>query len=77
MFGDIPDEKTAAARSHAGVLGPVPGVVGSLQANEVLKYLAGNHDNLLTDKLLTFDAFNLKFRVVPVKRQENCKACGL
>lgn len=58
----------------AGPLGVVPGVIGTLQAAEAIKYLLGL-GKLLTDRLLTFDALTMRFRVVPVKRNPACPLC--
>lgn len=58
-----------------GPLGAVPGVIGSIQAIETIKYLL-NIGDLLTNRLLTFDALTMRFREVPVKRNSHCKLCG-
>ena len=60
---------------QAGVLGVVPGVIGTLQATEAIKTLLGIGD-LLTDCLLTYDALTMHFRKVPVPRNPHCPACG-
>ena len=52
--------------SLAGVLNTVVGVIGSLQATEVIKYLAGTGD-LLTDRLLTFDAIAMTFSTFTIR----------
>jgi molybdopterin/thiamine biosynthesis adenylyltransferase len=58
-----------------GPLGAVPGVIGSLQALEAIKFITGC-GTLLTDRLLTFDALQMQFRVVPVRRNPRCRLCG-
>lgn len=58
-----------------GPLGAAPGVIGSIQAIEAIKYLL-NIGDLLTNRLLTFDALKTNFREVPVKPNPYCKLCG-
>jgi bacteriocin biosynthesis cyclodehydratase domain-containing protein len=53
----------------------LPGIVGSLQANEVLKLIAGYGDPLV-GRLLTFDAQSTRFSEVKVRRDPSCPACG-
>ncbi len=60
----------------AGILGAVAGTLGTIQATEAVKYLAGFDDGLLTDRLLVYDAKNMKFREVPVQRDPHCVSCG-
>lgn len=60
---------------EAGVLGAMAGVVGTLQAVETLKYLLGVGD-LLTDRLLIFDALPMSFREVTISRNPACPVCG-
>jgi molybdopterin/thiamine biosynthesis adenylyltransferase len=59
----------------AGPLGAVPGVIGAIQATEALKYLL-NMGDLLTNRLLTYDALKMKFREVAVRRNPACSLCG-
>jgi molybdopterin/thiamine biosynthesis adenylyltransferase len=60
---------------QAGVLGVLPGIVGSLQATEAIKHLLGI-GALLTDTLLTYSALTTDFRKVRVRRSEDCPLCG-
>ncbi|MHA1539475.1 MAG: HesA/MoeB/ThiF family protein [Alphaproteobacteria bacterium] len=59
----------------AGVLGVLPGVIGSLQATEAIKFILGE-GTLLTDTLLTYDALSMNFRKVKLKKNPSCKLCG-
>ncbi len=60
----------------SGILGAVAGTLGTIQATEAVKYLAGLEDGLLTDRLLVYDAKTAKFREVEVKRDPHCASCG-
>ncbi|QXI27728.1 molybdopterin-synthase adenylyltransferase MoeB [Pseudomonas vanderleydeniana] len=61
--------------SEAGVVGPLVGLVGSLQALEALKLLAGFGEPLV-GRLLLVDALGTKFRELRVKRDPQCAVCG-
>jgi adenylyltransferase/sulfurtransferase len=61
--------------SEAGVLGPLVGLVGSLQALEALKLLAGFGEPLV-GRLLLIDALGTRFRELRVKRDPHCGVCG-
>nr|WP_249735807.1 molybdopterin-synthase adenylyltransferase MoeB [Pseudomonas sp. RC4D1] len=61
--------------SEAGVLGPLVGTVGSLQALEALKLLAGFGEPLV-GRLLLIDALGTRFRELRVKRDPGCTVCG-
>jgi len=61
--------------SEAGVIGPLVGVVGSLQALEALKLLAGFGEPLV-GRLLLIDAFGSRFRELKVRRDPGCPVCG-
>ena len=53
----------------------LPGIVGSLQANEALKLIVG-YGQPLVGRLLTFDAAGTRFSEVKVRRDPNCPVCG-
>ena len=59
----------------AGPLGAVPGVIGTIQAAEAIKFVVGA-GRLLTNRLLTFDALTMQFREIPVRRNPTCPVCG-
>ncbi|MEX5573154.1 molybdopterin-synthase adenylyltransferase MoeB [Pseudomonas lijiangensis] len=61
--------------SEAGVIGPLVGLVGSLQALEALKLLAGFGEPLV-GRLLLIDALSTRFRELKVKRDPACGVCG-
>jgi adenylyltransferase/sulfurtransferase len=60
---------------EAGILGVLPGVIGIIQANEVIKFILGKGD-LLTGKLLMFNILDSVSRQVRVPRDPQCVACG-
>ncbi|MCY1466348.1 Molybdopterin-synthase adenylyltransferase [compost metagenome] len=61
--------------SEAGVVGPLVGLVGSLQALEALKLLSGFGEPLV-GRLLLVDALGTRFRELRVKRDPECAVCG-
>lgn len=75
VFPEPPPPGAVPSCSQAGVLGAVAGVVGTIQAVEAIKQLLGIGD-LLTDRLLTFDALAMTFRAVQLKRNPRCPLCG-
>lgn len=75
IFPEPPPEDVASACCRDGILGAVPGIIGSIQATEAIKYLTGTGD-LLAGRLLTYDALRMRFREVPVPRNPRCPACG-
>jgi molybdopterin/thiamine biosynthesis adenylyltransferase len=75
VFKNPPPFDIATACSKAGILGAVAGILGTLQATEVLKYVTGV-GQLLTDTLLTFNALTLDFRKIDLSRRADCHACG-
>ncbi len=75
LFPGPPPAKAVAPCGQAGVLGVLPGVIGSLQATEAIKYLLGIGE-LLTGSLLTYNALTMEFRKVPTQRRLDCALCG-
>ena len=57
------------------IIGVTPAVIGCIQATEVIKYIVGL-GNLLTDRLLNYDALGMKFTEFKIKRDPNCTVCG-
>ena len=76
IFEEIPEEGSIPDCSQAGVLGAVPGIIGSIQALEAIKYIVGAGE-LLVGKLLIFDGLIMNMRMVHFKkRNELCRVCG-
>ena len=61
--------------AEGGAISPLPGIIGSFQANEVLKLIVGGAETL-TGKLLHIDSWNLHTSILPVHKNENCPICG-
>ena len=75
IFAAPPPKDAIPTCSQAGVIGVLPGVLGTIQATEAIKFLLGQGD-LLTNRLLTYDALRMRFREVPLRRNANCPVCG-
>ncbi len=75
IFITPPPKNAVPTCSQAGVLGAIAGILGTIQATEALKFITGVGD-LLTNRLLIFDAKKMNFRTVKVKRNPKCPVCG-
>ena len=75
LFPEPPPAGLVPSCQEAGILGVVAGVIGIIQANEVLKYVLGIGE-LLEGRLLIFNALNSSFRQVKVPKDPNCPVCG-
>lgn len=75
MFKEPPPPGAVPTCSQAGVLGAIAGMLGTIQAAETLKYFTGVGE-LLTNKLLTFDAKTMQFQTFKVRKQDSCNLCG-
>jgi molybdopterin/thiamine biosynthesis adenylyltransferase/rhodanese-related sulfurtransferase len=75
LFPSPPPPELAPSCAEGGVLGVLPGVIGSLQANETLKLALGIGDPLV-GRLLLFDALAAEFSEMKLRRDPNCPVCG-
>ncbi|CAA7621491.1 molybdopterin-synthase adenylyltransferase MoeB [Magnetospirillum sp. UT-4] len=75
IYREAPPEGAVPTCSSAGVLGAIAGVMGSLQATEVLKELLGIGETM-AGRLLIVDALSTTFRTVRVPRDPGCPLCG-
>ncbi|MGH9044801.1 MAG: molybdopterin-synthase adenylyltransferase MoeB [Acidimicrobiales bacterium] len=76
LIPEPPPPELAPSCSEAGVLGVLPGIVGSIQALETLKLLLGLGDPLV-GRLLAFDSLEETFRTFRLQRDPGCPACGI
>jgi molybdopterin/thiamine biosynthesis adenylyltransferase len=75
LFEEMPPAGLVPSCQEAGVIGAIPGVVGSLQAIEVIKLILGKGD-VLKNTLLIYDALKTTFRRVRVPKNPECPVCG-
>ena len=75
LYPKPPPVGMAPSCNEAGVLGVLPGVMGTLQATEVLKICLGLGQSI-SGKLLTYDALSLSFSTFEIERDKNCALCG-
>lgn len=74
VFKEEPPQGQVPTTADEGVLGPVPGVMGAIQAIEAIKYITGA-GRLLTGRLLTFDALDMALRTAPLPAEGRCDLC--
>ncbi len=75
LFEEPPPAGLVPSCQEAGVLGVLPGVIGALQATEVLKLILGK-GSPLTGYLLRYDALDTNFRKVKIPKNPDCPICG-
>ncbi len=75
VFKNPPPGEAAMTCSQAGIMGAVAGMLGTIQAAEVVKWITGVGE-LLLNRLLTFDALSMRFREIELAPQPSCGVCG-
>ncbi|MDD5108622.1 MAG: molybdopterin-synthase adenylyltransferase MoeB [Candidatus Omnitrophica bacterium] len=75
VFGSPPPKGAVSTCSQAGILGAVAGMLGTIQATEALKFILRKGD-LLINRLLIFNALDMKFRQAQFRRNPDCPVCG-
>ncbi len=75
LFPEPPPPGLVPSCAEGGVLGVLPGTIGTLQATEALKLLLGIGEPLI-GRLLLYDALDLSFTTVKLKKNPHCKVCG-
>ena len=75
VFPKAPDAALVPSCAEAGVIGPLPGVIGAMMAVEAVKLITGAGESL-GGRLLIYDALYAQTRVIAVKPDKACKVCG-
>ncbi|CAN5768577.1 molybdopterin-synthase adenylyltransferase MoeB [soil metagenome] len=75
IFPEAPPPELAPNCAEAGVLGVLPGIIGSIQATETIKHLLGIGESL-SGRLLVYDALDQSFTEVKARRRPDCPACA-
>ncbi|MEM7242834.1 MAG: HesA/MoeB/ThiF family protein [Pseudomonadota bacterium] len=75
LFPDQPKAGLAPNCAEAGVVGALPGVIGSVMSLECLKYITGSGKNLV-DLMLIYDSLSGDWRRISLKRDKDCAVCG-
>ena len=75
LYPEPPPPGLVPSCAEGGVLGVLPGIVGSIQAMETIKLILGAGDPLV-GRLLLFDALAMRFRELKLKRNPECPVCG-
>jgi sulfur-carrier protein adenylyltransferase/sulfurtransferase len=75
IYPEPPPPGLVPSCAEGGVLGVLPGIVGAIQANETIKIILGAEE-ILTNRLLLLDAWQMKFRELKLRKDPNCPVCG-
>jgi molybdopterin/thiamine biosynthesis adenylyltransferase/rhodanese-related sulfurtransferase/molybdopterin converting factor small subunit len=75
LYSEPPPPGLVPSCAEGGVLGVLPGIIGSIQALETIKWIIGAGDSLV-GRLLLFDALKLRFRELQLRKDPACPICG-
>src|SRR5918993_1991207 len=75
LYPEPPPPGLVPSCAEGGVLGILPGAIGTIQATETIKLILGA-PNTLVGRLLLYDAWNMKFRELTLRRDVECPVCG-
>lgn len=75
LYPEPPPPGLVPSCAEGGVLGVLPGIVGSIQANETIKVILGA-EGILLNRLLLFDAWQMTFRQLKLRKNPDCPVCG-
>jgi adenylyltransferase/sulfurtransferase len=76
LYPEPPPPGLVPSCAEGGVLGVLPGIVGAIQANETIKLVLGGDSRPLINRLLLFDAWQMRFRELKLKKDPQCPVCG-
>ncbi len=75
LYEEPPPPGLIPSCQEAGVMGAIPGVIGIIQATEVIKWILGK-GSLLTDRLLIYNGLEMEFNELEISRNPQCPVCG-
>ncbi len=75
LYSEPPPPGLVPSWAEGGVLGVLPGIIGTIQATETLKFILGIGENLI-GRLLLVDALKMQFRELKLRKNEHCVICG-
>lgn len=75
LYPEPPPPGLVPSCAEGGVLGVLPGIIGTIQANEAIKIILGAPD-IMVNRLLLFDAWRMRFRELKLRKNPECPVCG-
>lgn len=75
LYPEPPPVGLVPSCAEGGVIGVLPGIIGTIQANETIKLILGIGE-VLSGRLLTFDALRMQFKELKLKSDKDCPVCG-
>jgi adenylyltransferase/sulfurtransferase len=75
LYSEPPPPGLVPSCAEGGVLGVLPGIIGTIQANETIKLILGAGEPLI-NRLLLFDAWKMRFRELKLRKNPACPICG-
>ena len=76
LYPEPPPPGLVPSCAEGGVLGVLPGIIGTIQASETIKLIVGGGESLV-NRLLLFDAWTMRFREVKLRKNPDCPMCGV
>ena len=76
LYPEPPPPGLVPSCAEGGVLGVLPGIIGTIQATETIKIILGAPD-IMVNRLLLFDAWRMRFRELKLRKNPDCPVCGV